>query len=108
NWSGNRVTLRDWFQLTLKEGLTVFRDQLFSQDKIGVDVKRIDDVDFLRNFQFPEDQGLLSHPIQPKEYLDIDNFYTRTVYEKGAEVIRIAYNIIGRENFRKAMDLYFS
>ncbi|WCL48073.1 aminopeptidase N [Leptospira sp. GIMC2001] len=108
NWSGNRVTLRDWFQLTLKEGLTVFRDQLFSQDKIGADVKRIDDVDFLRNFQFPEDQGLLSHPIQPKEYLDIDNFYTRTVYEKGAEVIRIAYNIIGQENFRKAMDLYFS
>jgi aminopeptidase N len=107
NWTGNRITCRDWFQLTLKEGLTVFRDQLFSQDLLGAGVKRIDDVDFLRNFQFPEDNGPLSHPIQPKEYLDIDNFYTRTVYEKGAEVIRMGYTLLGRETFRKAMDLYF-
>lgn len=107
NWTGNRITCRDWFQLTLKEGLTVFRDQLFSQDKLGSGVKRIDDVDFLRNYQFPEDNGPLSHPIQPKEYLDIDNFYTRTVYEKGAEVIRMIYTLLGEENFRKGMDLYF-
>lgn len=107
NWTGNRITCRDWFQLTLKEGLTVFRDQLFSQDKLGNGVKRIDDVDFLRNFQFPEDNGPLSHPIQPKEYLDIDNFYTRTVYEKGAEVIRMLYTLLGKDDFRKGMDLYF-
>ncbi|MCC5813902.1 MAG: aminopeptidase N [Leptospira sp.] len=107
NWTGNRITLRDWFQLTLKEGLTVFRDQLFSQDKIGAGVKRIDDVDFLRNYQFPEDAGKLSHPIQPKEFLDIDNFYTRTVYEKGAEVIRMIYTIVGREKFVQALDHYF-
>jgi len=106
NWSGNRVTLRDWFQLTLKEGLTVFRDQLFSQDMIG-SVKRIDDVDFLRTYQFPEDQGKLAHPIQPREYLDIDNFYTRTVYEKGAEVIRMIYTITSRKGFVEAMDEYF-
>lgn len=108
NWTGNRITLRDWFQLTLKEGLTVFRDQLFSQDILGAGVKRIDDVDFLRTYQFPEDNGKLSHPIQPKEYLDIDNFYTRTVYEKGAEVIRMAYTLLGRDGFRMAMDLYFA
>lgn len=107
NWTGNRVTLRDWFQLTLKEGLTVFRDQLFSQDMIGSAVKRIEDVDFLRNYQFPEDAGTLSHPIQPKEYLDIDNFYTRTVYEKGAEIIRMTYTILGRAKFIEALDLYF-
>ncbi|NCS94689.1 MAG: aminopeptidase N, partial [Leptospira sp.] len=107
NWTGNRITCRNWFQLTLKEGLTVFRDQLFSQDKLGSGVKRIDDVDFLRNYQFPEDNGPLSHPIQPKEYLDIDNFYTRTVYEKGAEVIRMIYTLLGEENFRKGMNLYF-
>jgi aminopeptidase N len=107
NWSGNRITLRDWFQLTLKEGLTVFRDQLFSQDMIGFGVKRIDDVEFLRTYQFPEDQGSLSHPIQPKEYLDIDNFYTRTVYEKGAEVIRMAYVLLGRDEFTKATEHYF-
>lgn len=107
NWTGNRITLRDWFQLTLKEGLTVFRDQLFSQDKIGSAVMRIQDVDFLRNYQFPEDSGTLAHPIQPKEYLDIDNFYTRTIYEKGAEIIRMTYTILGRAKFIEALDLYF-
>lgn len=106
NWTGNRITLRDWFQLTLKEGLTVFRDQLFSQDMIG-QVKRIDDIEYLRTYQFAEDQGKLSHPIQPEEYLDIDNFYTRTVYEKGAEVIRMLYTITGRDKFIEILDEYF-
>lgn len=107
NWTGNRVTCRDWFQLTLKEGLTVFRDQEFSSDMGSRAVKLIDDIKTLRLHQFPEDNGPLSHPIQPKSYSEINNFYTSTVYEKGAQVIRMIETIIGRENFRKGMDLYF-
>lgn len=107
NWTGNRVTCRDWFQLTLKEGLTVFRDQEFSADMLSRPVKRIDDVKKLREFQFPEDSGPLAHPIRPKSYIEINNFYTATVYEKGAEVIRMIHTLIGKENFRKGMDLYF-
>lgn len=107
NWTGNRVTCRDWFQLTLKEGLTVFRDQEFSADMLSRPVKRIDDVLSLRNHQFPEDQGPMSHPIQPKSYIEINNFYTATVYEKGAEVIRMIHTLLGAQNFRKGMDLYF-
>lgn len=107
NWTGNRVTCRDWFQLTLKEGLTVFRDQEFSSDMLSRPVKRIEDVEMLRARQFPEDAGPMSHPIKPKEYIEINNFYTSTVYEKGAEVIRMIHTLIGAENFRKGMDLYF-
>lgn len=107
NWTGNRVTCRDWFQLTLKEGLTVFRDQEFSADMLSRPVKRIDDVIRLRNHQFPEDQGPMSHPIQPKSYIEINNFYTATVYEKGAEVIRMIHTLLGEQGFRKGMDLYF-
>lgn len=107
NWTGNRVTCRDWFQLTLKEGLTVFRDQEFSSDMLSRPVKRIDDVMRLRAHQFPEDGGPLSHPIQPKSFVEINNFYTATIYEKGAEVIRMIHTLIGAENFRKGMDLYF-
>ena len=107
NWTGNRVTCRDWFQLTLKEGLTVFRDQEFSSDMLSRPVKRIDDVIMLRRHQFPEDQGPMSHPIQPKSYIEINNFYTATVYEKGAEVIRMIHTLLGENNFRKGMDLYF-
>lgn len=107
NWTGNRVTCRDWFQLTLKEGLTVFRDQEFSADMLSRPVKRIDDVISLRRGQFPEDQGPMSHPIQPKSYIEINNFYTATVYEKGAEVIRMIHTLLGEANFRKGMDLYF-
>lgn len=107
NWTGNRVTCRDWFQLTLKEGLTVFRDQEFSSDMLSRPVKRIDDVKILRSHQFSEDAGPLSHPIKPKEYIEINNFYTATVYEKGAEVIRMIHTLLGKENFRKGMDLYF-
>lgn len=107
NWTGNRVTCRDWFQLTLKEGLTVFRDQEFSSDMTDRTVKRISDVSILRSYQFPEDKGPNSHPIKPVSYLTIDNFYTATVYEKGAEIIRMIYNIIGKTNFRSGMDLYF-
>ncbi|MCO4753511.1 MAG: aminopeptidase N [Bacteriovoracaceae bacterium] len=107
NWTGNRVTCRDWFQLTLKEGLTVFRDQEFSSDMLSRPVKRIDDVVMLRRHQFPEDQGPMSHPIQPKSYIEINNFYTATVYEKGAEVIRMIHTLLGEKNFRKGMDLYF-
>ena len=108
NWTGNRVTCRDWFQLTLKEGLTVFRDQEFSSDMLSRSVKRIEDVKSLRGRQFPEDASGLSHPIKPKEYSEINNFYTATVYEKGAEVIRMIYTIIGKDNFRAGMDLYFN
>ena len=108
NWTGNRVTCRDWFQLTLKEGLTVFRDQEFSSDMLSRPVKRIDDVKRLREFQFPEDAGPMAHPIRPREYIEINNFYTATVYEKGAEVIRMVHTLLGKENFRKGMDLYFS
>lgn len=108
NWSGNRVTCRDWFQLSLKEGLTVFRDQEFSADMNSRAVNRIQDVNKLRTLQFAEDAGPMAHPIRPQSYISIDNFYTLTVYEKGAEVIRMIYQILGRENFHKGMDLYFS
>lgn len=108
NWSGNRVTCRDWFQLSLKEGLTVFRDQEFSSDLNSRAVQRIDDVQHLRRFQFPEDAGPLAHPIRPDNYIEINNFYTMTVYEKGAEIIRMFHTILGPDNYRKATDLYFS
>jgi aminopeptidase N len=107
NWTGNRVTLRNWFQLSLKEGLTVFRDQEFSSDMTSRPVKRISDVRNLRAFQFPEDAGPMAHPVRPASYIKMDNFYTVTVYEKGAEVIRMIHRILGPENFRKGMDLYF-
>ena len=107
NWSGNRVTCRDWFQLTLKEGLTVFRDQQFTADMTSATVKRIDDVNILRTRQFAEDAGPMSHPIQPDSYVEINNFYTVTVYNKGAEVIRMIHTILGAEGFRSGMDLYF-
>ncbi|MEO0462394.1 MAG: aminopeptidase N [Pseudomonadota bacterium] len=107
NWSGNRVTCRDWFQLSLKEGFTVLRDQLFSQDMRGEAVKRIEDVRILRAAQFPEDAGPLAHPIRPDSYREISNFYTATVYNKGAEVIRMMRTMAGVEAFRKGTDLYF-
>ncbi|CDJ40226.1 hypothetical protein, conserved [Eimeria tenella] len=97
----------DWFQLTLKEGLTVFRDQLFSAAMGSAAVKRIEDVNFLRAHQFPEDAGPMSHPIRPEAYIAMDNFYTLTVYEKGAEVVRMYHTLLGPEGFRKGMDLYF-
>jgi len=107
NWSGDRVTCRDWFQLSLKEGFTVFRDQSFSADMGSAAVKRIDDVRILRAAQFPEDAGPLAHPVRPESYMEITNFYTATVYNKGAEVIRMMRAIIGPEAFRKGSDLYF-
>ncbi|MDC0457513.1 aminopeptidase N [Alphaproteobacteria bacterium] len=107
NWTGNRVTCRDWFQLTLKEGLTVFRDQEFSADMNDKDVKRIEDVLLLKSIQFPEDAGSNSHSIRPDEYIEINNFYTPTIYEKGAEVIRMIVNYIGEENYRNGMNAYF-
>ena len=107
NWTGNRVTCRDWFQLTLKEGLTVFRDQEFSSDMHSRPVKRIEDVLSLRGRQFPEDAGPNSHPIQPDSYIQINNFYTATVYEKGAEIIRMIQTLLGAKNFRKGIDKYF-
>jgi aminopeptidase N len=107
NWTGNRVTCRDWFQLTLKEGLTVFRDQQFSADRHSAPVKRIGDVALLRESQFAEDAGPLAHPIRPESYVEINNFYTRTVYEKGAEVIRMIHTLIGPDAFRRGIDLYF-
>lgn len=107
NWTGNRVTCRDWFQLTLKEGLTVFRDQQFSADCHSAAVKRIEDVKGLRSRQFAEDSGPMSHPIRPESYISMDNFYTSTVYEKGAEVVRMYHTLLGQEGFRKGMDLYF-
>ncbi len=107
NWTGNRVTCRDWFQLTLKEGLTVYRDQEFSADVGSRAVKRIDDVKRLRLAQFSEDAGPMSHPIRPESYISMDNFYTATVYEKGAEVIRMIDSLVGTEGFRHGMDLYF-
>lgn len=107
NWSGNRVTLKNWFQLTLKEGLTVFRDQEFSADLNDRAVERIDMVKSLKGRQFPEDAGPLSHPIRPEKYKEMNNFYTATVYEKGAEIIRMLFVILGKERFRKAMDVYF-
>ncbi|MEY4239679.1 MAG: aminopeptidase [Pseudomonadota bacterium] len=107
NWSGNRVTCRDWFQLSLKEGFTVLRDQLFSQDMGSESVKRIEDVRVLRSAQFPEDSGPLAHPIRPDAYQEISNFYTSTVYNKGAEVIRMMRTLVGPERFRQGCDLYF-
>jgi len=107
NWTGNRITCRDWFQLTLKEGLTVFRDQCFSGDLNSKEVQRINDVKALRERQFVEDASPTSHPIQPESYISMNNFYTATVYEKGAEVIRMIYTLLGEQNFRKATDLYF-
>ena len=107
NWTGNRVTCRDWFQLSLKEGLTVFRDQEFSADMTSRAVKRLTDVRLLRNFQFPEDAGPMAHPIRPDSYIEINNFYTVTVYEKGAEVIRMIHSLLGAAGFRRGMDLYF-
>jgi aminopeptidase N len=107
NWSGNRVTCRDWFQLSLKEGFTVLRDQLFSQDMRGEAVKRIEDVRILRAAQFPEDAGPLAHPIRPDSYREISNFYTATVYNKGAEVIRMMRSMVGEARFRAGTDLYF-
>jgi aminopeptidase N len=108
NWTGNRVTCRDWFQLSLKEGLTVFRDQNFSADMRSAAVQRIQDVRQLRLRQFPEDAGPLAHPVQPQSYIAIDNFYTGTVYEKGAEVIGMLRTLVGDEGYRKATDLYFA
>ncbi len=111
NWTGNRVTCRDWFQLSLKEGLTVFRDQEFSQDLCfdasARAVKRIDDVRVLRTVQFPEDAGPMAHPVRPDSYVEINNFYTVTVYEKGAEVVRMMQTLVGRSGFAKGMQLYF-
>ena len=107
NWTGNRVTCRDWFQLTLKEGLTVFRDQEFSSDMQSRAVKRISDVKALMARQFPEDDGPMAHPVRPERYVEINNFYTATVYEKGAEVVRMYETLLGREGFRRGMDLYF-
>lgn len=108
NWTGNRVTCRDWFQLTLKEGLTVFRDQLFTATMCSAAVKRIEDVQTVKDVQFIEDGGPMAHPIRPESYIAMDNFYTSTVYRKGAEVIRMYYTLLGPEGFRKGMDLYFA
>jgi aminopeptidase N len=107
NWTGNRITCRDWFQLSLKEGLTVFRDQEFSADRNSRAVKRIDEVNMLRTRQFAEDAGPLSHPIRPESYIEINNFYTLTIYEKGAEVVRMLHTLLGKAGFRKGTDLYF-
>ena len=111
NWTGNRITCRDWFQLSLKEGLTVFRDQEFSQDLCGDAsaraVKRIEDVRVLRTAQFPEDAGPMAHPVRPDSYIEINNFYTVTIYEKGAEVVRMIQTLVGREGFAKGITLYF-
>ncbi len=108
NWTGNRVTCRDWFQLSLKEGLTVFRDQEFGADMYSRAVERIREVRGLRGGQFPEDAGPMAHPVRPASYMEINNFYTSTVYEKGAEVVRMIRTLIGAQNFRKGMDLYFA
>lgn len=107
NWTGNRITCRDWFQLTLKEGLTVYRDQLYTEQTLLGKVKRIEDVRTLRSIQFAEDASPLRHPIQPASYVEMNNFYTATVYEKGAEVVRIYESLLGKAGFRKGMDLYF-
>jgi len=108
NWTGNRITCRDWFQLCLKEGLTVFRDAQFTADMRSAPVKRIQDANGLRNYQFPEDNGPLAHPVRPDSFVEINNFYTATVYEKGAEVIRMLAGFLGKDGFRKGMDLYFA
>ena len=107
NWTGNRITCRDWFQLCLKEGLTVFRDQEFSADERDRRCQRIMDVRSLRSYQFPEDAGPLAHPVRPDHFIEINNFYTSTVYSKGAEVIRMIHTMLGEQGFRKGMDLYF-
>lgn len=107
NWSGNRVTCRDWFQLSLKEGFTVFRDQCFSADTNSAPVKRIQDVSFFRTAQFAEDAGPTAHPVRPDHFIEITNFYTLTIYEKGAEVVRMLCNLVGWENFRRGADQYF-
>ncbi|MDR9785578.1 aminopeptidase N [Rhizobium redzepovicii] len=107
NWTGNRITCRDWFQLCLKEGLTVYRDQEFSSDQRSRPVKRIADVRHLKSEQFPEDGGPLAHPVRPTTYREINNFYTRTVYEKGSEVTRMIATLLGKDDFKKGMDLYF-
>ncbi|MBI1327265.1 MAG: aminopeptidase N [Alphaproteobacteria bacterium] len=108
NWTGNRITCRDWFQLSLKEGFTVFRDQEFSADMGSRAVQRIDDVAHLRRMQFPEDAGPMAHPIRPDNYIEINNFYTMTVYEKGAEIVRMQKTLLGPQKFREATDLYFN
>lgn len=108
NWSGNRVTCRDWFQLSLKEGFTVFRDAEFSSDMGSRTVKRVEDVSVLRSAQFAEDAGPMAHPVRPESYIEINNFYTVTVYEKGAEVVRMIHTLLGAEKFRAGSDLYFS
>ncbi len=108
NWTGDRVTCRDWFQLSLKEGLTVFRDQEYMADQFSAPVKRIADVRLLRATQFRDDAGPLAHPVRPASYLEINNFYTTTIYEKGAEVVRMYRTLIGREAFRKGMDIYIA
>jgi aminopeptidase N len=108
NWSGNRVTCRDWFQLSLKEGFTVFRDAEFSSDMGSRTVKRVEDVSLLRSAQFAEDAGPMAHPVRPESYIEINNFYTLTVYEKGAEVVRMIHTLLGAESFRQGSDLYFS
>jgi aminopeptidase N len=108
NWSGNRVTCRDWFQLSLKEGFTVYRDSEFSADMGSRTVKRVEDVSLLRTLQFAEDAGPMAHPIRPESYIEISNFYTMTIYEKGAEIVRMLANLLGKENFRKGTDLYFN
>ncbi len=107
NWTGNRVTCRDWFQLSLKEGFTVFRDASFSADMNSAVVKRIEDATLMRTAQFAEDAGPMAHPVQPDSYIEISNFYTMTIYEKGAEVVRMLHKILGAEGFRKGSDLYF-
>ena len=107
NWSGNRVTCRDWFQLSLKEGFTVFRDQMFSSDMNSPTVKRVEDVSFLRTAQFAEDAGPMAHPVRPASFIEISNFYTLTIYEKGAEIVRMIHTLLGEDAFRKGSDLYF-
>lgn len=107
NWSGNRVTCRDWFQISLKEGLTVYRDQRFTMDMFSAGVKRIEDANIIRSIQFVQDSGPMAHPVRPESYMEISNFYTVTVYNKGAEVVRMIATILGKEAFRKALNLYF-
>ena len=107
NWSGNRVTCRDWFQLSLKEGFTVYRDAEFSADMGSRAVNRIEEVGFLRTVQFAEDAGPMAHSVRPESYMEISNFYTVTIYEKGAEVVRMQANLLGPEKFRQGTDLYF-
>ncbi|MBU2648139.1 aminopeptidase N, partial [bacterium] len=107
NWTGNRITCRDWFQLSLKEGLTIFRDQQFTADMNARTVKRIQDVNLIRTVQFAEDSGPMAHPVRPDAFIEINNFYTVTIYYKGAELIRMMYTLLGKERFHQGMDLYF-